>query len=88
MSVDAESRCCSTLHLSAAPAHPRTAFARARRVTDPHHQPTMCSCPRPQLFTGEDEIFAFRRALSRLREMQSIEYLARSGDQRAGVHSA
>lgn len=40
------------------------------------------------LFTGEDEIFAFRRALSRLREMQSIEYLARSGDQRAGVHSA
>eukprot|EP00967_Tisochrysis_lutea_P081086 scaffold111698_cov33-Tisochrysis_lutea.AAC.3 len=28
------------------------------------------------LFTGEDEIFAFRRALSRLAEMQSAQYLA------------
>lgn len=28
------------------------------------------------LFTGEDEVFAFRRALSRLTEMQSAQYLA------------
>ena len=28
------------------------------------------------LFTGEDEVFAFRRALSRLSEMQSAQYLA------------
>jgi predicted ATPase len=28
------------------------------------------------LFTGEDEVFAFRRALSRLAEMQSAQYLA------------
>ena len=28
------------------------------------------------LFTGEDETFAFRRALSRLHEMQSAQYLA------------
>ena len=31
------------------------------------------------LFTGEDEVFAFRRALSRLTEMQSVEYLGRAG---------
>ena len=37
------------------------------------------------LFTGEDEVFAFRRALSRLQEMQSIEYLARSGERRTQV---
>ena len=36
------------------------------------------------LFTGEDEVFAFRRALSRLNEMQSEDYLARSGPKRAG----
>ena len=30
---------------------------------------------RDSLFTGEDEIFAFRRALSRLHEMQSVTYL-------------
>jgi len=34
---------------------------------------------RDSLFTGEDEIFAFRRALSRLTEMQSIEWLGRAG---------
>ena len=34
------------------------------------------------LFTGEDETFAFRRALSRLREMGSVEFLARAGDRR------
>lgn len=28
------------------------------------------------LFTGEDETFAFRRAISRLHEMQSEQYLA------------
>jgi predicted ATPase len=40
------------------------------------------------LFTGEDETFAFRRALSRLTEMQSSEYLGRAGASRpsAGVH--
>lgn len=31
---------------------------------------------RDSLFTGEDEVFAFRRALSRLIEMQSAQYLA------------
>ena len=30
---------------------------------------------RDSLFTGEDEVFAFRRALSRLQEMQSVTYL-------------
>ena len=34
------------------------------------------------LFTGEDETFAFRRAISRLTEMQSEEYLGRSGAKR------
>jgi predicted ATPase len=34
---------------------------------------------RDSLFTGEDEVFAFRRALSRLQEMGSVEYLARAG---------
>ena len=34
------------------------------------------------LFTGEDETFAFRRALSRLQEMGSEEYLGRSGRKR------
>lgn len=37
---------------------------------------------RDSLFTGEDERFAFRRALSRLGEMQSVEYLARGGARR------
>ena len=37
------------------------------------------------LFTGEDETFAFRRALSRLREMGSEEYLGRSGEKRTLV---
>ena len=37
------------------------------------------------LFTGEDEVFAFRRAISRLTEMQSEEYLERSGARRASV---
>lgn len=40
---------------------------------------------RDSLFTGEDEVFAFRRALSRLQEMGSIEYLARSGRARGFV---
>jgi predicted ATPase len=33
---------------------------------------------RDSLFTGEDEVFAFRRALSRLHEMQSAAYLTQS----------
>ena len=37
------------------------------------------------LFTGEDEVFAFRRALSRLEEMQSVEYLARAGERRGSA---
>ena len=37
---------------------------------------------RDSLFTGEDEVFAFRRALSRLTEMSSTQYLERSGDRR------
>jgi len=37
------------------------------------------------LFTGEDEVFAFRRALSRLVEMQSEEYLGRAGPHRIAM---
>ena len=33
-------------------------------------------CSQDSLFTGEDETFAFRRAISRLHEMQSEQYLA------------
>jgi len=35
------------------------------------------------LFTGEDETFAFRRAISRLNEMQSAQYLAARSRTRA-----
>ena len=37
------------------------------------------------LFTGEDETFAFKRAISRLMEMQSEEYLRRSGAKRVAT---
>ena len=37
------------------------------------------------LFTGEDETFAFRRAISRLMEMQSEQYLNRSGANRLAI---
>ena len=40
---------------------------------------------RDSLFTGEDEVFAFRRALSRLTEMQSAEWLGRAGPLRPHV---
>ena len=40
---------------------------------------------RDSLFTGEDEVFAFRRALSRLTEMQSAEWLGRAGPQRLHI---
>ena len=40
------------------------------------------------LFTGEDEVFAFRRAVSRLTEMQSVEYLGRAGAARKTHHSS
>ena len=39
---------------------------------------------RDSLYTGEDEIFAFRRAISRVREMGSIEYTALHAGLRLG----
>lgn len=42
---------------------------------------------RDSLFTGEDEVFAFRRALSRLNEMNSLEYRETSGPSRPSVRS-